>query len=299
MEANPYKIILFYKYVRIDDPAQLRAEQFELASSLGFKGRLLIAAEGVNGTFEGTKENTEKYIEIMKADPRFADVHWKISNGTGDAFPKLKVKVRNEIVATHLDPEDDVDPNEITGVHLKPEELHEKFEKKEDLVIIDMRNDYEYKIGHFENSAFSGMENFRDLKNVVDEFEDLKDKEILTVCTGGVRCEKASGYLLKKGFKKVYQLDGGIVSYMEKYPGEHYKGTLYVFDSRMHMNFTDPSKHEMLGRCDRCEQPYEKLTNCSNLGCHKHILVCDDCVERDGAPFCNDECKQKSLSTVC
>ncbi len=256
------------------------------------RGRMIVAKEGINGTFEGTTENTEKYMEIMKADPRFADIHWKKSPGTGDAFPRLSVKVRNEIVSLHLH-ENDFDPNEVTGVHLKPDELKQWYDEGREFYIVDMRNDYELKVGKFEGTIFPGLQNFRDLRERVVELENLKDKTVLTVCTGGVRCEKASGFLKKQGFNDVYQLDGGIVSYMEKYPGKDFKGSLYVFDNRITMHFNTPENLTIIGNCEKCNVPSERYVNCANLMCHRHFLVCRDCAPHNESAFCDTSCEEK------
>lgn len=214
----------------------------------------------------------------------------KRSRGTGDAFPRLSIKLRKEIVSAHLGDED-VKPYELTGKYLTPDELHEWFEKGEDFEMIDMRNDYEWKIGRFENSQFSGMKNFRDLPEAADRFRELGNKKVVTVCTGGVRCEKASGYLLKRGFQDVYQLSGGIVSYMEKYPNKHFKGKLYVFDKRIVMDFDSPDNHTIVGRCDMCEAPSEDFVNCRNPKCNAHFIMCSTCkAEKDG--FCGEKCRK-------
>ncbi|HRH31657.1 MAG TPA: rhodanese-related sulfurtransferase [Candidatus Paceibacterota bacterium] len=291
-----HQIALYYKYVRIEDPEALKNAQKALLTRLGAKGRIIVAHEGINGTFEAKPEAVAEYIEIMKADPRFADIHWKISDGTeaGDAFPKLSVKVRKEIVSLHLiDGSEDINPNEITGVHLKPEELRSWYEEGKEFYIVDMRNDYELKSGKFEGTIFPGLKNFRDLRKNVNEIKNLKDKTVLTVCTGGVRCEKASGYLKREGFENVYQLDGGIVSYMAKYPGKDFKGSLYVFDKRHTMHFENPENHEIIGRCEKCEIATEKYVDCANLSCHKHFICCENCLDENGSAYCDEECKMK------
>ncbi len=286
-----YTIILFYKYVRIDDPEGLKKAQIGLLNELGMKGRLIIAHEGINGTFEGTTENVQKYMEIMKADPRFADIHWKKSAGTGEAFPRLRVRVRPEIVSLHLH-DTDFDPNEVTGERLKPEELHQWYQEGREFYIVDMRNDYELKVGKFENTIFPGLANFRDLRDKVGTLAHLKDKPVLTVCTGGVRCEKASGFLKKQGFQNVHQLDGGIVSYMEKYPGRDFKGSLYVFDNRITMHFDNPANHTIIGSCERCNVPSERYVNCKNLMCHRHFLVCENCSPELESTYCDVNCEK-------
>ena len=287
-----FTVLLFYKYAEIRDPEKLMLEQKELCAKLGMKGRMIIANEGVNATFEGTSENIDQYITELKKDPRFIDIHFKKSEGTGDSFPKLSIKVRPEIVSAHLKNED-FNPNHTTGKYLKPEELHEMFEKGEEFYIVDMRNGYEQKSGYFKGSINSEFENFRDLPTIKKKLADLKDKKIVTVCTGGIRCEKASGYLVNEGFSNVYQLQGGIHTYMEQYPGENWLGKLYVFDKRILIDFTKGTdkKHEVVGRCTVCDGLTENYIDCARPECHKHQLVCLDCIEKfGGKTFCSEEC---------
>ena len=286
--------------MRIEDSKALRNEQFELLKRLGAKGRIIVAHEGINGTFEATEEACQEYVEFMKADHRFLDIHWKISDGIdGNTFPRLSVKVRPEIVSLHLGEEADIDPNQITGNHLKPENLRQWYDEGKEFYVVDMRNDYELKVGKFEGTVFPELDNFRDLKKNLKKIENLRDKTVLTVCTGGVRCEKASGLLVREGFKDVHQLDGGIVSYMEKYPGKDFKGSLYVFDKRIAVNFDDPENHEIIGRCSKCGTPSEHYVNCANLSCHDHFICCENCIERGSLPtddaggvaYCDWKCK--------
>ena len=285
------QIILFYKYVRIENPEELMKSEVERCERLGLKGRGIIAREGINATYEGTNENIAKYITELENDERFQNIHFKLSQGTGSAFPKLSVKVRNEIVSLGLGT-CDIDPNQVTGVHLKPEELHEWIKDGREFYIVDMRNAYEHKVGHFENSILPPMENFRDLPKVVEQISHLKNKTVLTVCTGGVRCEKASGFLITQGFSDVYQLDGGIVSYMSKYPNENFQGKLYVFDGRVTMGFyTDDSKHSIIGKCDTCGDASENYVNCANPVCHRHFITCESCLlKNEGSAFCPGGC---------
>ena len=288
-----YTVLLYYKYVPIKDLEAFRAEQFQFMQKAGIKGRIIIASEGINGTLEGTNEAVTSYIQYMKADSRFADVDWKIGEGTGNAFPKLKVKVRKEIVSTHLN-ERDIDPNQITGTHITPENLHELIHSDEEFYIIDMRNDYEQILGKFKGSLDSGMKNFRDLPDIAKSFKALKDKKVVTVCTGGIRCEKASGYLKQSGFKDVSQLNGGIHRYIEKFGGDGWLGSLYVFDGRVVMK---PEKnHIPIGRCFKCSAVTEEYCDCAHATCGKHFLCCDDCISADGLPYCNKICEEETIS---
>lgn len=291
-----FTILLFYKYVQIDNPKEVCDAQRKLCEDLGLKGRLIVATEGINVTLEGTTLNTQKYIEELERDPRFLHIHFKRSRGTGASFPKLSVKVRSEIVSLHL--EEDINPNKITGTHLKPEELKQWYKDGKEFYVIDMRNNYEYRVGHFKDSVFMPVQNFRDVPNALSHIEHLKEKTVVPVCTGGVRCEKASGLLVREGFKDVYQLDGGIVSYMEKFPAEEFKGTLYVFDKRITMDFDPKDRHEVIGICDKCEIACETFLNCRNKQCNKKMLCCAECRNEEGIVFCSDECEQVVLEKI-
>jgi UPF0176 protein len=295
-----FQILLYYKYVQIDNPQAVMAAQKAFCEALGMRGRIIVAHEGINGTIEGTRENTEKYIAWMNTDRRFRNIHWKKSAGLGDAFPKLSVKVRKEIVSLHLH-DSDIDPNEITGKHLSPIELRKWYESGKEFYIVDMRNDYELEVGKFNQTIFPGLQNFRDLREKLSEIENLKNKTVLTVCTGGVRCEKASGLLKREGFMDVYQLDGGIVSYMEKFPEQDFKGGLYVFDKRKVVHFSAPEKHEMIGICKKCQNKSERYINCAFPQCHTHMIVCENCDPNENQTYCNEKCKishEQKLATA-
>lgn len=279
-----HQILLYYLYTDIADPQKLMEEQRELCQKLNLKGRIIVAHEGINGTVEGTVEESEQYITAMHADPIFKDMWFKKSEGTGVAFPKLSVKVRPEIVSSYWGK--DLKPHQETGKYLSAEELHDWFTSGKEFYVVDMRNDFEHESGHFQNSVLPGLGFFRDLEDEVKNLEHLKDKTVLTVCTGGVRCEKASAFLLHKDFKDVYQLHGGIVTYMEKYPNQHFKGKLYVFDGRVMMGFnTDAPDHEVVGKCTHCQQTCERYINCKNDDCHKHIICCERC-ETEKKQYC-------------
>jgi len=291
--SSEYTIIIFYKYIHVEDPETLRKSQRSLCERLNIKGRIIVAHEGINATMEGTTKNIEAYICEYLSDPRFSDTHIKRSEGTGEAFPKLSVKNRKEIVSLHL--EEDFSPTEVTGTHLKPEELKEWFAEKEvgkDFYIIDMRNDYEYNIGRFQGSILPKLSNFRDVPRVLSELEDLKDKPVLTVCTFGVRCEKASGFLIKNGFTNVYQLDGGIGTYMEKFPAQEFQGSLYTFDRRITMDFDPKDKHVVVGICALCGNPSERYVNCRNQKCNKHFISCESCTA--DTQHCGEDCRLQS-----
>ncbi len=278
-----HSIVLFYKYVTIDDTELLLAREKAVCRALNLTGRMIIAAEGVNATLEGAKEDIARYRAHLARDKRFRKVDIKETEGTGSLFPRLTIKIRDEIVSSHLPK--NVDPRTQTGIHLPPHELKKWLREGKDFEIIDMRNDFEYAVGHFKGSHASGMDAFRDLPKVVENFESLKEKTLLTVCTGGVRCEKASAYLQSIGYKNVYQLEGGIHRYMEAYPGEDFEGSLYTFDGRFIMDFG--GDHTVVGTCAHCGASSEAFADCMKETCGKHFIACDACRDREGKVACS------------
>jgi UPF0176 protein len=279
---GPFRVIIFYQYATIVEPPKTAAWLRDLALRHNLLGRAIVAGEGINATFEGRTEDVEVFEKEFKDNPQFSEVWVKQSEGTGNSFPKLSVKVRNEIVGTHFDHE--IDPRVKTAPHLEAEELKRWYETGKEFVVLDMRNDYEFASGRFKNSVEAGIRNSRELPEAMEKLEDLKDKTVLTVCTAGVRCEKMSAYLLHEGFTDVHQLNGGIHTYMEKYPGEDFEGTLYTFDNRITMDFGGP--RTMVGRCGLCGEKTERYVNCANDECHLHFLACDACAPDPSTAYC-------------
>lgn len=266
----------------------------ELCDKYQLKGRTIIAEEGINSTLEGTVENTEAFLVELLDDVRFSDMQIKRSAGNGASFPRCMIKVRNEIVGTRFPKE--VDPRVKTAPHMSAEELHAMFENGEDFIGIDMRNSYEFASGHFANSIDPGMDSSRELPEKLEKLRIHKDKKIVTYCTGGVRCEKMSAYLKHEGFENVYQLDGGMHSYMEKYPEGHFKGTLFTFDDRLVMDFG--GNREIVGKCKRCDAPNEQYQNCANAECNMLFLICNNCMSSEGPGFCGEKCEKSTARVV-
>jgi UPF0176 protein len=286
--STDHQILLFYKYIDIDNPDRFAIQQRAWCDELGLTGRTIVASEGINATLEGTLESTTEYVSRMSSKSGFENIHWKKSPSAGDSFPKLSIKVRDEIVSTHLDYTDKLGPHRnMTGQYLSPEELHSWIHSDRKFYIVDMRNDYEHQVGHFANSILpSALKNFRDLPQVLPALAGLENETIVTVCTGGIRCEKASGFLLKNGFNKVFQLSGGIVSYMEKYPNQDFLGKLYVFDGRLMMGFnTESEKHVVVGKCQICGSQSENVINYILPGFPEryHGIVCQNCLSQNKA----------------
>lgn len=290
-----FQVLLFYKYITIANPLELRGFYQALCEKYNLTGRTIIAEEGINGTVEGLFEDTENFVQELLEDSRFSDMQIKKSMGYGETFPKLQVKVKPEIVGTRFPKE--VDPRVKTAPHLSPEELHSWYENEKDFVVVDMRNSYEYESGHFKNSIDPGMDASRELPELIEKIkEETKDKTVLTVCTGGVRCEKMSEYLVQSGFKDVYQLDGGMHSYMEKYPGKDFLGTLFTFDNRLVMDFG--GEREVIGTCKRCGATNEQYQNCANAECNMLFLICNDCMSTEGPGFCSEKCERSTVRVV-
>ncbi|KAB2332543.1 rhodanese-related sulfurtransferase [Bacillus mesophilum] len=289
MNEKNYRVLLYYMYVPIENPEEYAQEHLAFCQELGLKGRILIADEGINGTVSGTVEQTDQYMAAMKADPRFAEMIFKIDEAEEHAFKKMKVRHRKELVTLRL--EDDVNPNELTGQYLSPKEFYERL-NDEDTVVLDARNDYEYDLGHFRGAIRPDIINFRDLPQWVRENKELLgDKKIVTYCTGGIRCEKFSGWLLKEGFKDVAQLHGGIVTYGQdpEVQGELWDGQLYVFDERIGVP-VNQKEHVVVGRDYFSGEPCERYVNCANPACNKKIL-CSEENEHKYMRSCSDECR--------
>lgn len=291
-----YQVLLFYKYVTVLNPEELKRSYLALCEKYHLIGRTIIAEEGINSTLEGETQDTENFLKEFLQDSRFSDIQIKRSKGTGKSFPRLSVKVRNEIVATRFPKE--IDPRMKTAPHLSPDELHAWYESNKDFVVVDMRNSYEFESGHFKNSIDPKMDASRELPEKIETIKkEVGDgKPVLTVCTGGVRCEKMSAYLMQAGFKDVYQLDGGMHSYMEKYPSGHFQGTLFTFDERLVMDFG--GEREIIGKCKRCDDKTEKYQNCANAECNMLFLICDNCMSEEGPGFCSEKCEKSKVRVV-
>src|SRR5690625_1753143 len=286
---KPYRVLLYYKYVKIEDPEEFTKQHLQFCKDLGLKGRILIAEEGINGTVSGTVEQTNKYMDAMHEDPRFKDLWFKIDESDGHAFKKMHVRHRPELVTLRL--EDDIDPNELTGNYLEPKEFYEMMQK-ENVVVIDARNDYEYDLGHFRGAVRPDIRAFRELPDWIRQNkEKFEGKTILTYCTGGIRCEKFSGWLKKEGFEDVHQLHGGIVSYGKdpEVKGERWDGQCYVFDERISVP-VNQVEHVVVGRDYFTGEPCERYVNCANPECNKQIL-CSEENEHFYMRGCTHECR--------
>jgi len=286
------KIILYYKFTPIADPEAVRLWQRALCEGLNLRGRILISKDGINGTLGGDMDDLKKYIKQTKEFKGFKGTVFKWSDGTRNDFPKLSIKVRDEVVTFGAPEELKVDENGVVGggIHLKPEQVHKLVEERgDDVVFFDGRNAYEAKIGKFKNAVVPEVDTTRDFSEELKDpkYDDIKGKPVVTYCTGGIRCEVLSSLMKKRGFKEVYQIDGGIVKYGEKYGDEGlWEGSLYVFDGRMNTKFTDKAKE--IGECERCGTNTSNFINCQKATCNKRQLVCETCAKAE--PYCGAQC---------
>lgn len=292
------KILLYYKFTPIADAEAVKLWQKTLCDNLNLRGRILVSRHGINGTVGGDMDDLKKYIKASKQFAGFKDIVFKWSEGAREDFPRMSVKARRELVGfKNSDDEFDVDEHGVIGggPHLKPEEVHKMVEKYgDDVVFFDGRNAHEAKIGKFKNAVVPDTRTSRDFIAELesDKYDDIKDKKVISYCTGGVRCEVISAMMKKRGFKEVYQIDGGIVKYGEKYGDDGlWEGSLRVFDKRMTMNFSDHAK--TIGECVHCSGKTSNFENCANMQCNELVLICEDCKQDPEKLFHTKKCKVK------
>lgn len=275
------KVILYYGFAPVADPVAVKLWQKNLCETLGLKGRILIADTGINGTLGGDMDNLKKYIKATKEYPGFGKIDFKWSEGTGNDFPRLSVKVKPELVAFSNHGELKVDINGVVGggVHLRPEQVDQLVaERGDDVVFFDGRNAYEAKIGKFKNAIVPDIQTSHDFVREIEsgKYDHLKDKPVVTYCTGGVRCEILSSVMINRGFKEVYQIKGGIVRYGETMGDKGlWEGSLYIFDNRTIHEFSDSP--DVIGTCDECGVKTKTFRNCAHPNCFQLRLLCDSC----------------------
>mgnify|MGYP001480252875 FL=1 len=286
---NKYKVISFYKYVDVDDPESLAKEHLAWCVENGIKGKVYLAKEGINGSVFGDEGTTDKYKEQLKSYKIFSDIWFKETLTDKIAFAKMHVRVKAEIVNSGL-----MNTKlENTAPKLTPEQLLKFYEENKDFIIVDARNWYESKIGKFKNAITPEITHFREWPAVVESLKEHKDKTIVTYCTGGIRCEKASAYMREQGFKNVYQIDGGILNFVLKYPDTYWEGGMFVFDDRRVFEPNTKEELKYTSTCHFCDKPTSYHINCHNLDCDKIIVCCHDCkVENEYC--CSDECRSST-----
>jgi len=288
-ERNEKRVTLsFYQYANIESPNQFRDEFYKSLESVGVFGRIYVAGEGINGQISVPEKNFEAFKKEMNAIPFLKNIRLNIAiEDDGKSFYKLKIKVRKKIVADGLDDESfDVTKR---GKHLSAKEYNELTDQS-NTIVVDMRNHYESEVGYFKDAICPDVETFREeLPLVADMLEEQKDKNIVMYCTGGIRCEKASAYMLHKGYENVFMVDGGIIEYTRQVKEQglenKFIGKNFVFDERMGERISD----EIISKCHQCGKPCDTHINCANNACHILFLQCEKCAAQY-ANCCSKKC---------
>ena len=278
----------FYRYVNIDNPNALRDELYKEWIELNVLGRVYIAEEGINAQISIPAPKFDTFIELLSKREYLADMPIKHAVEEGQSFIKLAIRVKKEIVAYNV-PEDEYNMSQV-GTHLNASDFNKALESP-DTVVVDMRNYYESEVGHFHNAILPDVERSQELlPEVKSLLQNNEDKEVLLYCTGGIRCEKASSYLLHHGFKDVKQLKGGIIQYAQDVKTENinskFIGSNFVFDQRLEERITD----DIISKCHQCGNSSDTHTDCLNQACHILFIQCEKCREKFKG-CCSLECQ--------
>ena len=288
-ETEKRTTISFYQYFPISDPQQFRDELYKALNELKVFGRIYVAQEGINAQISVPETNVEAFKNYLWSIEPLNGIRLNIAvDDDGKSFWVLKIKVRDKIVADGIN-----DPSfsmENKGRYVNAEQMNELLQD-EQTVVIDMRNHYEYEVGHFSTAIEIPSDTFREqLPMAVDMMQDQKDKNIIMYCTGGIRCEKASAYMLHNGFKNVFHLEGGIINYAKQAKEinieSRFIGKNFVFDDRLGERITE----DIIAKCHQCSQPADTHTNCKNDGCHLLFIQCTACAAKYDA-CCSTECQ--------
>ena len=278
-------VILFYRFANIEDPEAFVADEREFCTKEGLLGKILVAKEGINGSLSGTEDSIDAYKRHLNSIPGFEDVAFKDEISSFHPFKKLIVRKKKEIIRM----EQELDMSR-TGNYISPEELLDMYSSGKDFLIIDTRNKYESDVGKFKNAVTLDIDSFREFPEAIGEFEDLKDKMIVTYCTGGIRCEKATAYMVSRGFTDVYQLKDGIINFCQKHPDTVWEGKCFVFDQRLISDVE--SGGDCIAECVRCGGASDRYQNCANVPCDDLVILCEGCSETFRGT-CSDECLEE------
>lgn len=270
-------ILLFYKFQEIKNLEYFARKQKSLCKKIGVLGKILVAKEGINGSVSGTKKQTEKYKRFLCSQNGFEDIWFKEETAFENPFKKMHVRVKDEIVALKK-------PINIKnkGEPLTPKQFLELYEfNEEGVIILDARNYYEYDLGRFKNALNPKIKTFREFPKFVEKFKKQiknKNKKIVMYCTGGIRCEKASAYMVEQGFKNIFQLEGGIINFCQQFPDTVWEGKCFVFDKRLMSDLNQNNKP--ITKCINCNELCDLYRNCKNADCDKLVIMCIKCQEK-------------------
>ncbi len=296
-----YQVLLYYHFEKIENPETFAEIHRRYCEFLGLHGRIIVATEGLNGTVSGTTAACEEYQRWLHSDPRFSTMPFKIDEVDGHRFKRIHVRVREEIIT--LSHPLKHHPSELTGVHLTPTQWREMLAQG-GVTLLDGRNGYESDMGRFKGAICPDVESFKEFPDWIENnLSDAKDKPLMTYCTGGIRCEKLSTYLLESGFKEVYQLSGGIVAYGKdpETEGEMFEGACFVFDDRIASEVNHKDDAMVITRCLHCQVATIRAVNCTNIDCNKFYYCCENCDLKYGQGCkagCESAPRKRPRSTV-
>lgn len=282
-------VLAYYYFTPLQDPHAEVARHHAFLQGKDICCRVYISEEGINGQMSASPEASLAYQEWMKSDPRFKDIVFKVHHHSEHAFPRATVKYRKQLVA--MDEQVDM---ALTGEHVSPERWKQMLEQRDDnTLILDVRNDYEWEIGHFDGAELPELETFRAFPKYARQLKterDPKETKVMMYCTGGIRCELFSAVLKQEGFENVFQLDGGVINYGLKEGHDKWRGKLFVFDDRLAVPI-DEKTEEVISQCSHCETPSDVYYNCANMDCNELFLACPACAEKMKGCCC-EECMQ-------
>lgn len=285
--SEQYHVLAYYYFTRLEDPMEEVSRHQEFLRERDIRCRVYISEEGINGQMSASVEASQAYQEWMKSDLRFKEIVFKVHHFHEHPFPRATVKYRKQLVA--IDEKVDLS---LTGEHVTPEQWKEMLKNRDDkTLLLDVRNDYEWAIGHFEGAELPTLETFRrfpEYARRLREQHDLKQTKVMMYCTGGIRCELYSALLKKEGFEQVYQLDGGVINYGLKEGKDKWRGKLFVFDDRLAVPLDEKSE-DVISHCHRCGTASDVYFNCANMDCNALFLSCPQCAE-DLKGCCHEEC---------
>ena len=263
-----------YKFEPLDDLDVLIPKFQNKCDALDLRGSVYLSPNGINFSLAGSEEAIAQYLVFMEEDPKFLDIPLKKTYSETQPFRRMKVRLKKEIISLGRD---DINPRELTGEYVSPQELYAMYENNEDVIVLDTRNEYETRVGLFENAVDLQLDTFRDFPQAIEELpEEYKEKQIVMYCTGGIRCEKASAVMLKAGFSDVKQLEGGVLDYFKETGGKYWNGDCFVFDERVALD-TDLKETEYI-YCFICREPLSAEEKASED--FKINEYCPYCIEK-------------------
>lgn len=287
MPESSHWVLAYYHFSPIADPHGEVNLHKTFFSGRDAACRIYISEEGINGQMSAAKADAQAYIEWMHQREGFQNITFKVHPSNENVFPRITVKYRKKLVAIDTD----VDLA-LRGDHVSPKSWKEMLENEPNKILLDVRNDYEWKIGRFEGAELPPCETFREFADYADtlkENNDPKTTPVMMYCTGGIRCELYSAILKQKGFDKIYQLNGGVIGYGLEEGSKHWQGKLFVFDDRLAVPISDKEDSGVIGTCQHCSKENDTYYNCANMDCNELFLCCPECAKKFKGCCC-DEC---------